>query len=859
MRDLPFELVTLFFDGSTVADLIHASQVNRLWRAAAHEHRIYWQRIRLTAISQSALQFFLARLAQGGTRQFQLILKLDHVDVTSNPTAAQCVVTALREHLCRVTTLGIAMHPSFSGDIFDCLRMPAPHLISLTLSLPPDCHARSVASRPALPTCMLGGGSTTLRSANFQYIPLCSSFPPALWGITNLRLSVCHRDGLPTSWLYDLKHVVTLVVHALDAKALDRSLDAEQLRHVSRLAIILDRGDDTPVRRCTQKPWLAVSLQALPTAIWMLDELPAPLHLRVRCDPLFSLEYHAPEAARTRMFSSFRVPGIRSELWIYDPHGVYFRQGVLERITQLRLSTHILAVAIMLPVLPAVRRLVLDVADDHPVHVCAGTRLRLPNLETIVLSMHWPLKQPQRQELARFLEEGVVITKPVQYEIETPVAGDVSPLSAIFLQARSLHVGGEYMEQPKHTRSPSLFLLRLSRSEDRPINVCISWNVLDLVLDAVVHHLSHIRGLSIFGLFPDADPVLHALSVSEAPLMESLLLDFSEGTGPSPIPTTLPRELFAAQAPSLREVTLRDIRLGSGNQFPPCLKGIRALTVEHRSLDSVCPLPNIFPHCPNLHELSIDGHSSFEDPVFHQASSWSVLPKLNIMASYAWWVLALPLANVENIYVSGGALSVTAMIDMLGPRVAVGFDWRQLSPGRPFDHGGTRLRNAADTSGRRRLIDVCIPKGREPEYPYDAITGFQHAPAVGCIVQLVIAVQNWNDLVGRRHLTRFPALEELVLTISYWPPEDGWSRPEPTARLSCPRLERLVLRRQRWSLPPVVDARNVVEFAVVSLADVRFPIVLELNAVAVEGSLEESRDLFSFVVATDEKEYEFNN
>lgn len=419
----------------------------------------------------------------------------------------------------------------------------------------------------------------------------------------------------------------------------------------------------------------------------------------------------------------------------------------------------------------------------------------------------------------------------------------------------------DHYHHPSNSLSPSmksvaLFILRLSRTDARPITVCVNHADLGAVLvDELARNLAHITELHIDTSPKWARQVVEVFRAYPAPLLTDFSLASWSRTPDDTDPVTMPADMFAATAPSMDRVNITKIELAHRPHFPAFLANISSLTYTIASWSY--RLPNIFEECTRLRTLFLQGCMALDAPPFSYAPNWERLHSvtLNIFVPEPTRN-QLPVGGVPRVtyhcYNQDTETVLTAARHLAEP-LSVAFGWQpdQLDRGpdtfRPFN---ITMRSLSAQRKRQRAlwrqIRTTLPASPPGVFPGDTITAFQVAPLVSIIVRLVLHVSNWDELVGLRYLTGFPALEDLVFTVGSWEPQPMWCSPDLGSKLSCPRLQRLALCRERWTRrTTVVDLAAVAVFVAAALPDTRFPVRLETSKVELKGSWDDHRDVFS--------------
>ncbi|EJD47210.1 hypothetical protein AURDEDRAFT_184064 [Auricularia subglabra TFB-10046 SS5] len=404
-------------------------------------------------------------------------------------------------------------------------------------------------------------------------------------------------------------------------------------------------------------------------------------------------------------------------------------------------------------------------------------------------------------------------------------------------------------------KSTSLFILRLSRTGSKPIDVHVQHaDPGAAVFAAIAQHLAQITFLFLRVTPGAASQAADAFRAYPAPC----LVNFYFMVWPVQIeaaPPPLPHDMFASTAPRLRRVNLTGLTLLPHPHFPAFLREVPALgyTVISRV---PADLPDVFRECLQLKQLSLQGTVVLTDAAFTRASNWERLDEVdfNLVGLTAEQFPIRGVRCVRSHYSSvrtdtvlDAARSLTSPLSVAFHRNDAGFHRNNRDAGLRAAHAVVKvtLRSTVNQLSHERILRVEVPALAPGQFPDDAITAFQRAPLVETIVRLMLCISDWDDLIGRGYLTEFLALEDLVISVMYRPPELGWRSPDPKATLSCPRLQRLIIRRQRWVQRPVVDVAAVASFALAALPDTRFPLMLELNDVALEGAWKDFPQAFS--------------
>ncbi|EJD47205.1 hypothetical protein AURDEDRAFT_163811 [Auricularia subglabra TFB-10046 SS5] len=398
------------------------------------------------------------------------------------------------------------------------------------------------------------------------------------------------------------------------------------------------------------------------------------------------------------------------------------------------------------------------------------------------------------------------------------------------------------------SKSSCLFTLRLSRTGSKPTRVRIMHsNPGAAALVELAQHLGHITFLFLHTSPSYVAQAVEAFRAHPVPaLTDFFLASWAETPGSDPI--AMPPDLFSSSAPRLEHVDLSDVELSPQPRFPAFLANVTSLSYSMATRE-YSQVPDLFSGCPRLGVLCLQGILALDDPAFRLARNWDRLhaADLNIFGLDA---NLLPVGGVRRVkyhcYYHGTTTVIHAAEHLAGP-LSVAFHCQHdlSAPSGVFTLLSITMRSTAGQRAHERRVETTLPTPPPGTFPLDTITAFQNAPIVDRIVRLVLSVADWDELVGRGFLTAFPALEDLVLTVADQPPETAWRSPDPSAKLSCPRLQRLILSFQRWSPRPVVEVAAVASFALAVLSDARFPLRLELNDAALDGSWKDFPDVFN--------------
>ncbi|EJD49397.1 hypothetical protein AURDEDRAFT_161494 [Auricularia subglabra TFB-10046 SS5] len=392
-----------------------------------------------------------------------------------------------------------------------------------------------------------------------------------------------------------------------------------------------------------------------------------------------------------------------------------------------------------------------------------------------------------------------------------------------------------------HSLSLELFCLRLSRTGTRPIDVTIIRHDMPAVLDLLALHLAHIRHLSLHADAHRWDTIFLALQRTAAPLLLSFRMSSRFGSIDLASPVA-PTGLFAGHAPMLSDVMLTDIAVGSGVGFPASFGAVVSLHIGQ--VDRDCSLPDLDCHFRQLKHLTLFGDIGLENPSLLLDKAWRGLASLALLGrrtSASWNILTFAMARVPLVFLSDcDADGVYFLTLALGTRLSAQYPAMTDRTGfdvefRAFDDSHRRVGKV-----HMRLVDRSLAWPRPPP-----IMAFQDDRTTDRIVELVLPMGNWAEFVGERHLTRFAFMERLVLMLMR--PEDVKRPHAPDATISCPRLQRVIMRRGDHRPPTqlVVEADDVTAFVGRALPDAPFPVELELEAVTLHGSFDGFQHLFS--------------
>ncbi|EJD49430.1 hypothetical protein AURDEDRAFT_161536 [Auricularia subglabra TFB-10046 SS5] len=416
-------------------------------------------------------------------------------------------------------------------------------------------------------------------------------------------------------------------------------------------------------------------------------------------------------------------------------------------------------------------------------------------------------------------------------------------------------------------KSVDLFLLRLSRTRDRPIYVRV-WDV-DLlpVIGAIAGHLQQIRVLVLYGAPSSSVPILAALCQYPAPQLNVLRLSFARDitrmNGDPVNATPIPRDLFASHAPMLQHVAINSLVLNSGADFPSALSAATTLEIVYvdRAVNpSRYALPDISLHFPHLRVLDLGPNVRLDDPNFLEPSTWRDLESVTFHSTdvgdhHDRIVTSLPIMHMRRLTMSCSHAydAIELANTVIGPLCVI-IPTHSIYPG-PFDaHTYTSMtwcmRSSSNQEMLRRWVDTYLPHQAPGEFPAHTIAALQHAPLVDRIISLYISLAEWDILVGQGYLACFPALEVLVISLIADPHHAFWRGDLKTSQLSCPVLNRITLTHILPTFPRAVRVALIAAFVGSAVPDARFPVVLELRDLAFEGTIGDYPDVFSSLVET---------
>ncbi|EJD49400.1 hypothetical protein AURDEDRAFT_150581 [Auricularia subglabra TFB-10046 SS5] len=401
------------------------------------------------------------------------------------------------------------------------------------------------------------------------------------------------------------------------------------------------------------------------------------------------------------------------------------------------------------------------------------------------------------------------------------------------------YIGRGQYSGPRCNESVELFLLRLARTHARPIDVTIGW-VAPTLVGAIVPHLPHIRHLQVVSLISRWEAVVHALCATPAPMLESFRLSFHYRHDRKDLDCRplVPHDLFAGRADLLKHVHLWDIGFSSTSELPAAFANITSLYLWITRPNARVRLPNIFRSYPRLRRLEISGYVALSDEKFWRAETWSALDELAfarlLPEEEVLNVRARPLRQIPRItFSSCGEATVVFLAEALGARLSATFPWLQPQAELGEIDFDVDFRPFGDTSAAKRTVRMHTVSSGPRTPSIHAITAFQNVAFSERIVELSLFLENWRVLVGQGYITELRALERLVFMVHE---RSGWTMPSSTAGLSCPRLQRVVLRRSTWSAAVAIDAASLVEFTNKALQNAHLPVALEADGVALRGS-----------------------
>ncbi|EJD39635.1 hypothetical protein AURDEDRAFT_171269 [Auricularia subglabra TFB-10046 SS5] len=206
-RALPVELLATVFNALSVSELVTASHVSSFWRAVACRHQSYWRKIRLAALSTSALDFFHARLDAGSDRSVTVDICLDEVELPARMRSV--VLPAISRNLYRIDKLYLRIEISFDVDLFSALEYPAPRLDTLDVIL---CH--ETRSSDALPANLFASHAPKLQDVRVLNAQLFDErLPPAFSSVVKLRYCFNQAQSFPASLFQHCKRLQSLTMY----------------------------------------------------------------------------------------------------------------------------------------------------------------------------------------------------------------------------------------------------------------------------------------------------------------------------------------------------------------------------------------------------------------------------------------------------------------------------------------------------------------------------------------------------------------------------------------------------------------------------------------------------------------------
>ncbi|EJD49405.1 hypothetical protein AURDEDRAFT_161503 [Auricularia subglabra TFB-10046 SS5] len=808
--------------------LLSAMPVSTYWRAQTIDHRTYWRSIALREPGPRGIErqrhelstdLFLLRLSRTHARPIELSVYWDNPHV---------VLAAIAPHLSHIRRLSFYTNSEHWDAVFSVLRATAaPLMESLTLA----CVFGQSAS-VALPRDIFSEHAPALREVALSNIQLTSAdaLPPFFDNIALLRFEGTARQfSLPN-----------LFPHCPRLKQLDlfgniTPGDPALLLPETWSAL----GSLGLFGRMTALRWTNLGSALSQTSLIFLYD--AALQLA----SLDSLGFWVEFSPRGETAARRRVVHMALPKWVIE-----FPQ--LHAITAFQDDSL------------ADRIMELVIALEHWAVLVGRYLTRFPALERLVITMtlpdvQWPQSPKanmfcQRLEKLAFRRPGhalnILLSSMLDFLDVEALLLCAMPVSRYWREQVIEHrtywrsialmgTGPNGIERRKHELSKDLFLLRLSRTHVRPIELMISWDDPLAVLPDVAAHLSHIRRLYFHA---EAEHCLAILAVLRGPAAPSLeFLALSCGSGPV---VTLPRDLFSGHAPALREVALNNIQLPSADPLPDCFHNIATLRFEGTARPM--QLPNLLPHCPQLSHIHLLGDVTPGDPDLHRIENWRAVRTLRLFGrrtSEVWTSLGVSLRIPFIVLYACGTSSVISLAMILGTRLTVELFSNAHQAARDSVRFYAGFSAYGDARPHRRFVHMSLPASVHAFPQLHAITAFQDEVVSDRIAELVFELDHWGTLVGH-YMTRFSALERLVLTVPFrevrWPPP-------PVAGMACPRLQTLALRRQTHaaSTQPIVEAADIVAFAKSALSTAAFPLVLELHEIALRGTLDGAEEIFA--------------
>ncbi|KZV84280.1 hypothetical protein EXIGLDRAFT_776709 [Exidia glandulosa HHB12029] len=196
----------------------------------------------------------------------------------------------------------------------------------------------------------------------------------------------------------------------------------------------------------------------------------------------------------------------------------------------------------------------------------------------------------------------------------------------------------------------SFFLLRLSASRQRPVDVCVSFDdeeaaVAQLsehysaVYHAIHSHMGHIESLHLHGPVHH-HPDIFAVIRHAAPLLKTLDINFfvrprSESLQQQDISRlTLPDDLLANCAPLLRTFGLHNVTVGA--RTPPCIAHVTTASITH-SHDIYIELPYLPTWFPSATTLTIAGNIVIASGGPTVERTWNAIVDLTLHGAAVRW------------------------------------------------------------------------------------------------------------------------------------------------------------------------------------------------------------------------------
>ncbi|EJD44000.1 hypothetical protein AURDEDRAFT_167051 [Auricularia subglabra TFB-10046 SS5] len=385
---LPVEILSMIADHLDIQHLLTFSHVCGRWNAVARAHPIFWRNIRLAAVTDSALEFFQARIAAVAGRGLYLDVCLGDRPLCDG--IKNIVIPSVTRTLGHVVQLGLDMHSTTAPHVIPALSRPAPLLESMGLQffyLPKE--------RPAvmLPPNLLAGTCPRLYDLALANVAFPAEPVPVFQRVRSMTYHFGYRRVIPAG-MFDpfpaLQNLIIMGSSRLRVESTDGPAPSPTIPPLDELELCLPRRKYDPI--LASFPNLATARHILcrrpleHVARQLVDQLHGgPLDLNFLClmEDFVHITLHELPTNRVRSIVEHEKSIVE-----YMPRGVLFAPHLLERYETLRIFAQLGHLAPHIEPLPRCRTLeiILDFNMQSPIpNLEDDAPLRLPELCTVVV------------------------------------------------------------------------------------------------------------------------------------------------------------------------------------------------------------------------------------------------------------------------------------------------------------------------------------------------------------------------------------------------------------------------------------------------------------------------------------------